>query len=186
MKKNNFLCFFFLLFFCGCSFFSKIIYVDQEIDSFENQRIVVQILKRNFLTEKKLFFVEPFKIGEEAEASVTIDHIVQTFQLGIEHGLKENKQSIVYDTDYADIIVRGVVEKFKKPSAWKRHLFFFKKEAELNVMLFFIDRKDSSVIAFSLGWNKMLFETDNIEQQSYQVGKDMVTEIFYDHQERDQ
>lgn len=181
--KTKVLVFLFLL--SGCSFVSKTLMQEPEIDRFENQKIIVQTLKKDFIQGKKLFFIEPFQIGEETEASLTTDHIAQTLQFGVEEGLRKEQQLMVHDRAYAEIWVRGVVEKFQKPSLWKRHLFFLKKESELMVLVFFIDAEEGTPIAFALGWSQMPYQSEDIENQSYQMGKDMAREILFENLERD-
>lgn len=172
--KRNILLVFLLCFCCGCSWFFKTKTLAPAAKQKDRVDFSVEIIDTDALLKGALVFVEPFKAGGDAEASLVLDHISTTIAQGSKDGIESSNSWGISSREDADFILRGYVEKFKTPGKFRRMLPG-QKQASLRVRGELRDRRTGAVIALVYGWKKMKYAAQDIDDACYHAGRDIIT-----------
>lgn len=176
---RNILLVFLLCFCCGCNFWflkPKVVAVAEKLKAAAD--ISVEVFDPDVLAKGGKVFVEPFKAGVDAEASVVLDHIAAM----IVHGIGETiadvpRWRLAASGEDADMVIHGYIEKFQVPEKWWR-IFPGAKKASLRVRGDIRSGRTGSVVALVSSWKSTKYSSQEIDKAAYEIGRDIVTGLF--------
>ncbi len=166
-----------MCFCCGCSWFFK----PHLSPSIKKQRTVkdlsVEVFNADVLTKGGKLFIEPFKAGVDAEASIVLDHIATTVNQGATDVIIEGAGWVLSSEEDSDLVLYGYIEKFITPGKIRRMLPG-RKNASLRIRIELKDRRTGAVVALGCGWKKMKYASEDIDRAAYEIGRNIVTGFF--------
>ncbi len=175
--KKSFL--FVLLVFCccGCGWFFKPHLVPSAVQQKIKKDLSIEVFNADVMNRGGKLFIEPFKAGVDAEASIVLDHIAATVNQGATDVIIEGVGWSLSPEEDSDLVLRGYIEKFITPGKIRRMLPG-RKNASLRIRIELKDRRTGAVVALGCGWKKMKYAAEDIDRAAYEIGRDIVTGFF--------